>query len=90
VIAPDGSEVARLGIPGERGAVRDRMVAGTLRVDLPVPVRDAQGVRAPPPPFVRWERAWLALWIALPWLILARAWLRGRSRGRSHGPAVTA
>ena len=62
VIDPAGREVARLAVPGEG----DRMVAGTLSAVVPVPLEGQSGVRTA---FVRWERAWTALWLFLPFLL---------------------
>lgn len=61
VLDPSGRELARLSVDG-----RDRMVAGTLRADVPVPTEAARASRTP---FVVLERAWLALWIGLPLLL---------------------
>jgi apolipoprotein N-acyltransferase len=61
-IGPDGREIARLAL-----GHKDRMVPGSLRVTVPVP---SGGAGAPRPFYVQTERAWQALWIALP-LVLA-------------------
>ena len=68
-MGPDGRELARL-----REGGKDRMIAGSLAFDVPVP---APGEAVRPP--ITWLRPWLPLlWIGVP-LILA---LRPR---RSHG-----
>src|SRR6185503_308938 len=63
VLAPDGSEVARLRLGDE-----DRQVRGTLRATVPVPVGGArspfearEGETRKATPFVRWQLAWIAL-----------------------------
>lgn len=64
---PDGREIARLSRDGQ-----DRLIPGTLRVTIPIPV---DGERpAPRPPYVGLERGWLALWCLMPLglLLLAR------------------
>jgi apolipoprotein N-acyltransferase len=58
VIAPDGSEIARL-----REGQRDRMVAGTLRATVPVPTSNEAGGAAPTPIYGALRTAWLVLWI---------------------------
>lgn len=73
VIAPDGAEVARLEVDGE-----GKMVAGTLRATVPTPAGAAHSpfeasADAQPralTPFVRFERAWTGLWLALGALAL--------------------
>ena len=62
VLDPAGREVARLHDPSGE----DRMVRGTLAAVVPVPEGDADAV---PTAFVRLERAWIALWLALPFLL---------------------
>lgn len=90
VFDPSGAEVARLVVrrkerDGERDM--DRMVAGTLRVDVPVPIEAERGRRTP---FVRFERGWLALWIGLP-AVLALLPRRRRADASTdaHAAAVT-
>ncbi len=85
VIGPDGVEVARLEVDGE-----SKMVAGTLRATVPTP---AEGARSPfearadarpraLTPFVRFERAWTGLWLALGALaLLATRPRRAREAG---------
>jgi len=69
VIGPDGRDVARL----ERGG-KDRMVPGALSAIVPVP---REGADAPKTCFVRSERVWQSVWIALPLALLAGArWRR--------------
>jgi len=62
VLDPAGKEVARLEIPGEG----DRMVTGCLAAVVPVPAEGSAALRTP---FVRYENAWIALWLALPCLL---------------------
>jgi apolipoprotein N-acyltransferase len=71
VLAPDGSEVERLTVGGE-----DREVRGTLRATVPIPAGAASSPAATP--FVRFESAWTALWLAVPALALLAAARRGR------------
>ena len=85
VIAPDGSEVARLRVAG-----RDREVAGTLRASVPVPAPGGPGTGGARTitPFVRFERVWKLLWLALPaaalaWTLRPAAGNRRERRGRS-------
>jgi len=76
VIAPDGSEIARLEVDGE-----GEMVSGTLRATIPTPAGgahtpfDAQpnALRRPTTPFVRFERLWSALWLVLGIVALVAA-----------------
>jgi len=81
LVGPDGRDLARLLSEGQ-----DRMVSGTLSVQVPVPERRAGGVGdgasrgAPRPPFVRWEGAWRMSWMLAP-LLLALIGLRLRRRG---------
>lgn len=73
VIAPDGEELARIEVGGE-----SKMVAGTLRATVPTPAEGAHSpfearADAPPralTPFVRFERGWTGLWLALGALAL--------------------
>lgn len=65
VIGPDGRDLARLEVGG-----RDRMVPGLLRAVVPVPPAVADGERAPRPPYVATQRAWMVVWCALG-LVLA-------------------
>ena len=62
VLDPAGREVARLLDPSGE----DRMVRGTLAAVVPVPAGDADSVATP---FVRLERAWIGLWLGLPFLL---------------------
>ena len=65
VFDPAGRELERLVVGG-----RDRMVSGTLRADVPVPVaaeRESQTL------FVRLEHAWSAAWVFLPLALFLRA-----------------
>jgi apolipoprotein N-acyltransferase len=62
VLDPAGKEVARLTSPGGD----DRMVAGALAAVVPVPAEGAEHLRTP---FVRFEKAWLGLWLLLPFLL---------------------
>jgi apolipoprotein N-acyltransferase len=62
VLDPAGREVARLTSPGGD----DRMVAGALAAVVPVPAEGTEHVRTP---FVRFERAWLGVWLLLPFLL---------------------
>jgi apolipoprotein N-acyltransferase len=76
VLDPSGSEVARLeAIPpaGRSSATADRMVPGTLSAVVPVPSPEATAERTL---YVRWENAWLALFLGLP-LLLAFFVVRG-------------
>ena len=57
---PAGRELARLVVGG-----KDRMVAGTLAVDAPVPADPGHRT-----PFVALERVWQAVFVALPLLLL--------------------
>lgn len=74
VIAPDGSEVARLEVDGQ-----SKMVQGVLRATVPTPAGAAHSpfeASADSPkrwqtPFVRFERLWSALWLVLPLLALS-------------------
>jgi len=69
VLDPSGGEVARLeAIPpaGARSSKGDRMVPGTLTAIVPVPSPAAAQSRTP---FVRFETAWLALFLGLPLLL---------------------
>jgi len=75
VLGVDGREVGRLEVDG-----RDRMVSGTLRADVEVPVRDERT------PFVVAERGWIALWVALP----LGCWALGRRRLQRRSPPVGA
>ena len=86
VVAPDGSERARLRVSPPAGrsagtsegpsAGADRMVRGTLRASVPVP-RERGAIT----PYVRLEWLWLAAALLAPWLVLA---LRPRSGGREE------
>lgn len=78
VIDPSGAEVARLTVDG-----KDRMVPGTLRADVPVPVEAERERRTP---FVRLERWWIVLWIGLP-LLLAFLPRRRQGAGADVRPA---
>jgi apolipoprotein N-acyltransferase len=62
VLDPAGREVARLLDPSGE----DRMVRGTLAAVVPVPAGELASVETP---FVRFERAWIGLWLALPFLL---------------------
>jgi len=64
VIGPDGREVARLEIGN-----KDRMVAGVLRVVVPVPKTNPARETAPRPPYVATQRAWTVVWIALGFVL---------------------
>ena len=68
VLDPSGNEVARLVDPsGPSGSSGDdRMVRGTLAAVVPVPAGDLASVETP---LVRFERAWIGLWLALPFLL---------------------
>jgi apolipoprotein N-acyltransferase len=79
LFAPDGSELARLELDG-----RDREVRGTLEVEVPVPQGSAAAAALTP--FVRFEHAWSALWIAAPAALLALEWLRRRRAARAVTP----
>jgi apolipoprotein N-acyltransferase len=66
---PSGREIARLeSIPpaGRPAGTGDRMVPGTLAVTVPVPDAAVAGERTA---YVRFERAWLALFLGLPLLL---------------------
>jgi apolipoprotein N-acyltransferase len=66
---PSGREIARLeSIPpaGRPAGTGDRMVPGTLVVTVPVPDAAVAGERTA---YVRFERAWLALFLGLPLLL---------------------
>ncbi|MBJ01783.1 MAG: hypothetical protein CMK00_02800 [Planctomycetes bacterium] len=69
VLDPLGHELARLEVGG-----RDRQVAGTLRVTVPVPEPGKNGLRTP---WVDLEPYWMALWLLagpllVPWASRAR------------------
>jgi len=74
--APDGRELARLRVAG-----RDRLVAGTLAVAVPVPVDPAAA-----PPYVGLERWWRAAAILLPFLAALSGSRRGAVRGSDRRP----
>ncbi|MBK7641722.1 MAG: apolipoprotein N-acyltransferase [Planctomycetes bacterium] len=62
LFAADGSEISRLRVGG-----KDRMVGGSLLVDVPVPVAGHEGDRTPyvcAEPWLRW------LLVLAPWLVL--------------------
>lgn len=76
VIGPDGRELARLTVDG-----RDRSVAGTLAVAVPVPER---GAAAPwRTVYVRSRPLWIALVLPLPWLL---ALMPARRRSAPRNP----
>jgi apolipoprotein N-acyltransferase len=92
VIAPDGSEVARLRVGG-----RDREVGGTLRATVPVPAAAGTGTDGAwaITPFVRLERVWRALWLLLPaaalaWTLRPATGNRRERRGRGSRAADSA
>jgi apolipoprotein N-acyltransferase len=96
-LAPDGSELGR--IRGQvDGRLLDREVAGTLRVTVPVPVGgDSPLFEVPPderearavPPFVRWEYAWILLWIGAPLAVLAWMFKHASPTVSAAGPAAS-
>lgn len=83
VIAPDGSEVARLEVDGQ-----SKMVSGVLRATVPTPAGAAHSpfeASADAPqrwktPFVRFERLWSGLWLALPLLALLSTRRKGPAK----------
>lgn len=90
VIAPDGRELGRI-----RSGGNDREVAGTLRVTVPVPTGGSSPLYELDPseprqprattPFVRWEYAWIALWILVPLSLLAWLFKSTRPSAPAHG-----
>ena len=64
MFGPGGEELARLRVGGV-----DREVEGTLLVTVPVP---PSGEESWTPIFARTRPGWLALWLVLPLLALAR------------------
>lgn len=73
VFDPAGRELARLVVGG-----KDRMVGGTLRADVPVPVVAERARRTP---FVVLERAWTWLFILLPAVVAAAGYGSGYRAG---------
>ncbi len=73
VIGPDGRDVERLVVVG-----KDRMVAGTLRAVVPIPVAptatpgSSATSSAPRPFYVATWQGWIGLWIALGFVLSIR------------------
>jgi apolipoprotein N-acyltransferase len=77
VMGPDGRELGRITAGG-----KDRMVAGHLALDVPVP---AAGDAAPAPPIVRLRAPLDALWVAVPIVMAVLGALGGRGGARAGG-----